>query len=268
MNLPKAYRNFDDLYNRIIVEADASGGDGESAIGNAFKSFGQSYADRMRDAYNITANKVGLGVKKPEDNIKIGQYQTLVSQYGLKPEPMQILNKIETKCSTDPLIISNLKIKPLKLNSGESVTFNITDWTSKKKLTPTTLIVNKNTAYLNNTNSYKQFYTSFISTDMNRSNLDPTFLVILNDTIDDFLKEKYNVSTPAPSAGAAPTPPTITPEIQTKINAETPLLQKEMLSFFKILKGKSSKTVTLTSPALYFKVFYTFISNPKGSLLF
>lgn len=267
MNLPKAYRNFNDLYDRIIVEADATGASEGSAIGNAFKSFGQSYADRMRTAYNQTAGKIGLGVEKEKDK-ENPLYTTLVSQYGLKPEPMQILNKIETRYSTDPLVINDLKIKPLKLNSGESVTFNITDWTSKKKLTPTTVIVNKNTAYLNNTNSYKQFYTSFISADMNRSNIDPNFLVILNDTIDQFLKEKYNVSTPPPSAGATPTPPTITPEIQGKINSETPALQKEMLSFFKILKGKSSKTVTLTSPALYFKVFYTFISNPKGSLLF
>jgi hypothetical protein len=270
MNLPKAYRSFNDLYNRIIVEADGDTAEGESAIGNAFKSFGQSYADSMRDAYNITANKIGLGIKKPEDKAKLDQYQTLVAQYGLKPDSMQVLQKIETRYSTDALIISYLKIKPLKLKAGESVIFNINDWTSKKKLTPTTVTVNKNAVYLSNANTYKQFYTSFLGADMNRPTLDPEFLKVLDDSVDEFLKEKYITSTPAPSAAGSPPPPppTITPEIQSKINAETPVLKKTMLDFFKILKKPSTKSTTITSPSLYFKVFYTFTSNPKGSLLF
>jgi hypothetical protein len=265
MNLPKAYRSFDDLYSRIIVEADDAGG--ESAIGNAFKSFGQSYADRMKAAYNQTANSIGLGIKD-KDPIKMAQYQTLATQYNLKPEPMQVLNKIETKYSTDPLLISYLKIKPLQLKSRESVIFNIIDWTTKKKLTPNTVTVNKNTAYLNDSNSYKQFYTTFLATDMNRSNVDPEFIKTIDDSIDEVLKEKYNVSTPAPSAGTTSTPTPIPPEIQTKINAETPVLKKDMLDFIKLLKNKSGKSVKITDPALYFKVFCTFISNPKGSLLF
>jgi hypothetical protein len=59
MNLPKAYRNFDDLYDRIIFEEDESG----SAFGNALKGFGKAYKDKMIDAYNITANPIGLGIK-------------------------------------------------------------------------------------------------------------------------------------------------------------------------------------------------------------
>lgn len=262
MNLPKAYRSFDDLYNRIIVEADASGVDGESAIGNAFKSFGQSYADRMRDAYNITANKVGLGVSKPDRNSEL-----LKSVKG-DEVLWSILNKIQEKYSSDATLINNLKIKPLILKSRENVIFNVADWKVKTKLTPNTLIVNRNNAYLNDPKIYKQFYTSFLDIDMNRPDIDPEFIKVVMDCINEFLEEKYNVSTPPLSGGTTSTPPVIPPEIQSKINLETPELKNKVFNSVKNIKLKLPKPNDTKSYNLYLKVFYTFTSNQKGSLLF
>jgi hypothetical protein len=257
MRLPKRPRNFDDLFDRIIFEQD-----GESAIGNAFSKFGSSVSDTMKKAYNLTADPLGLGADlKPDRNSEL--FKSVKGDEVL----WSILNKIQEKYSSDANLINNLKNKPLILKSKENVIFNVADWKIKTKLTPITLTVNKNNAYLNDPKIYNQFYTSFLDADMNRPDIDPEFLKVVMDCINEFLKEKYNVSTPALSGGTS-TPPVITPEIQSKINLETPELKNKVFNSVKNIKLKLPKPNDTKSYNLYLKVFYTFTSNRKGSLLF
>ena len=257
MRLPKPPRNFDDLFDRIIFEQD-----GTSATGNAFSNFGSSVSNTMKQAYNITASPLGLGAElKPDQNSEL--FKSVKGDEVL----WSILNKIQEKYSSDATLINNLKIKPLILKSRENVIFNVADWKVKTKLTPNTLIVNRNNAYLNDAKIYKQFYTSFLDIDMNRPDIDPEFIKVVMDCINEFLEEKYNVSTPALSGGTS-TPPVIPSEIQSKINLETPELKNKVFNSVKNMKLKLPKPNDTKSYNLYLKVFYTFTSNRKGSLLF
>lgn len=269
MNLPQAYRSFEDLYNRIIVEEYDSTYSGGKPAGNALQSFGQSYANRMRDAYNLTANKIGLGIKSDTQNNPL--YSQFFEKNQINPEHQQVLNIVENKYKTDQIFFDELKTKQLKLKSGGVVTFNILNWSADVgKLTYKSLKINNNDAFLRNTNEFKNFCISFLITDMNRPTSDITFDNALNDSIKEFLDAKYGNSTTKLSSGATTpptTPPVVDPIIDAKIKAETPKLKTDILQKLHNIKAPNRKA-KYTDIDVYYKVFYTFISNPKGSLLF
>lgn len=123
MNLPKAYRNFDDLYSRIIFEADESG----SAVGNALNSFGNAYKAKMINAYNITADPIGLGVN--DDN-------------KVSPTKEKTLDS-SLKCS-DRLIANGVDINQLIQQLENAIIFGkYTDLTGVDKLVDLKKIFNK-----------------------------------------------------------------------------------------------------------------------------
>ena len=248
MRLPKPPRNFDDLFDRIIFEQD-----GTSATGNAFSNFGSSVANTMKDAYNITAKPLGLGVKTEP----APEFNTFYKEYNIPPEESEIFNLLIQEYTTNVNCLNEIKAKSLRLSSGESVTFDLIDWGKYKKITYKTLIVNKNESILKDNKVFQTFYTKLAQSDMSKFQIDPLFLTHLDDVLDTYLNSN-NQSTTA--TGTQPTPPQ-------NNNSEKTQLQTDILNYIKKIK-QGKKTGSYKDPSLYIKVFLTFISVQKGSQLF
>jgi hypothetical protein len=246
MRLPKRPRNFDDLFDRIIFEQD-----GESAVGNVFSKLGASVSNTMKDAYNITANPLGLGAAKTELS---QEHKTFYQEYNIPPKESQIMEMIINEYKTNVNCQNEIKLKSLRLSSGESVTFNLVDWDKDKRLTYKTLVLNKNDAVLKDNKIFQTFYTKFAQSDMSRFPLDPLFLAHLDDILDNYLNSNTQ-STALSGSG-----------VQSN-NSEKTQLQTNILNYIKKIK-QGKKAGTYKDPSLYFKVFLTFISAQKGSQLF
>ena len=248
MRLPKPPRNFDDLFDRIIFEQD-----GTSATGNAFSNFGSSVANTMKDAYNITAKPLGLGVEKePTPELK-----TIFSKYNIPPEVSEILYLLIQEYTTNVNCLNEIKAKSLRLSSGEAITFDLIDWEKSKKITYKTLIVNKNESILKDNKVFQTFYTKFSQSDMSNLQIDPLFLTHLDDVLDNYLNSNNQSTT---TSGTQPTP-------AQNNNSEKTNLQTDVLYNIKKIK-RGEKTGSYKDSSLYTKVFLTFISAQKGSQLF
>ena len=248
MRLPKRPRNFDDLFDRIIFEQD-----GASATGNAFSNFGSSVANTMKQAYNLTATPLGLGVEiKPTQ-----EHKTFYQEYNIPPEESQIMELIIQEYNTNVNCQNEIKLKLLRLSSGESVAFNLIDWNKDKKLTYKTLVLNRNDAVLKDNKVFQTFYTKFSQSDMSKFPLDPLFLTHLDEVLDNYLNSNNKSAT---TSGTSSTPPQ-------NNNSEKTQLQTNILNYIKKIK-QGKKAGSYKDASLYFKVFLTFISAQKGSQLF
>jgi len=181
MNLPKAYRNFDDLYSRIIFEEDESG----SAVGNALKSFGNSYKNAMTKAYNITADPIGLGIK---DKNKFSPTEGANSASSLRCAEKLVANGVDINqliqelekaiisgtytdlTGADKLIdlkkIFNKNIT-LELKSGTiPLFFNYLNWSSTPTFGSKTLTLDAGyTKFVSNKDTVDVFKSTLASTD-------------------------------------------------------------------------------------------------------
>lgn len=248
MRLPKPPRNFDDLFDRIIFEQD----DG-SATGNVFNKLGTSMSNTMKQAYNITASPLGIGAE-----IKITpEYNTFYKEYNIPEEESEIITLIIQEYTTNVNCQNEIKLKNLRLSSGESISFNLMDWHKDKKLTYKTLVVNKNDSVLKDNKVFQTFYTKFSQFDMSKFPIDPLFLKHLDEVLDMYLNSNSQSAT---NSGSASTPPQ-------NNNSEKTQLQNNVLNYIKKIK-QSKKGGSYKDPSLYIKVFLTFISIQKGSQLF
>jgi hypothetical protein len=248
MRLPKPPRNFDDLFDRIIFEQD-----GNSTIGNAMSKFGTSVSDTMKKAYNLTADNIGLGASL--SNAIPQEHKTFYAEYNIPSDESEVFELLMKQYSTDDDCINEIKLKSLRLSSGESVNFNLLDWDRDKRLTFKTLVLNKNDALLKDQKVFQTFYTKFAQTDMSNFKIDPLFLLNLDEVLDIFFNSK--------------TPTTTTPATNTNQNndAEKNNLKNSVLTYFKkILKGK--KNGTYKDSYLHIRVFLAFVYVQKGSQLF
>ena len=249
MRLPRPPRNFNDLFDRIIFEQDS----GESTIGSIAKSFGTSVVDEFKNAYNLTANPLGIGVKTSKDIPT--EYNTFYKEYNIPPEESKILNLLIEEYDNNINCRNEIKIKSLRLSSGEAITFDLDDFFASKKITYKTLLLNRNVSVLRDNRVFQTFYTKFMQSDMSGLPMDPLFLAHLDEVLDNYLNSTTT------SAGTLPTTPTPT------TSSEKTELQTSMLNFIKKIK-KGKRTGTYKDVSLYIKVFLVFISVQKGSQLF
>jgi hypothetical protein len=188
MNLPKAYRSFDDLYDRIIIEADEIGAEGGSAIGNAFKSFGNAYADKMRTEYNRTASPIGLGLKDPNlkntldsaiDASSDKCYNKLkdngidISGFVAGFKYALVTGKYEDSTGNSRILdLKPIFSKPLEIknSSGQIILyFNYLDWEARPTFGSKTLSLDKGyTNLLSNKDTINVFKSSMASSDYSK----------------------------------------------------------------------------------------------------